>query len=232
LRDNRTKTLRDLNMKNKILSTALFVSMVCSASAQAFEVEQSSVKPKLDCPDVKLLRHATKEQRKLTLVGKSPGEEPFFLSEHYCFVYIRPLTTDNTIQNATYTSDQVYYFIKDYRAVYRQLRSDEQKMAFIHLYVQALSQRALVYPDAHGNLVNISVSFKLDDGSSLGFHHNLIERDDDHRLMLDKLADIQSNPPTEKDNPVLMALVLQVLDVKQRLSAESAQDQLMESKWH
>jgi hypothetical protein len=149
-----------------------------------------------------------------------------------CFVYIRPFTADNTSQNATYTSNQISTIIRNYRAVYRQLRDDEPKLAFIHLYVQVLSQRAIVYPDAHGNLANISISFKLNESSSMGFHHNLIKKEEDHRLMLDKLAAIQSNPPTAKDYPVIMALVLQVLDVEKHLSTESAQDQLFESKWH
>jgi hypothetical protein len=81
-------------------------------------------------------------------------------------------------------------------------------------------------------LANIVISATSSKYSSIGFFHNLITKEEEHRLMMDKLADIQSNPPTAKDNPVLMALVLQVLDVEKRFSAESVQDQLMESKWH
>ncbi|NQZ10503.1 MAG: hypothetical protein HRT35_25400 [Algicola sp.] len=224
-------------MKSKILSTILVAFMVCSASiqtqAQASDVELSSAKSKLDCPDVKLLRHATKEQRKLTVIGSKLNVEPFFLSKHYCFAYIRVFVGDDTSQNATYTINEVSTIVRNYRAVFRQLQSDESRLAFIHLYVQAVSQRAIVYPDAQGNLANITISIK---GGvkfrSGGFFHGLIKKEDDHRLMLDKLADIQANPPTAKDNPVLMALVLQVLDVEKLLSTESAQDQLMESKWH
>ncbi len=221
-----------IQMKNTIILTALFVSMLPAlmvGSAQAFEVEQSSAKSKLDCRDVKLLRDATKEQRKLTVLKTSTGEEPFFLSEHYCFAYLRAFTGDDTSQNATHTVDEVVNIVRNYRAVFGQLRSEEQKLAFIHLYVQTLSQRAIVYPDVHGDLANISISTSTnsDKFRSGGFFHNLIKKEDNHRLMLDKLADIQSNPPTAKDNPTIMALVLQVLDVNKRLSAESVQDQLM-----
>jgi hypothetical protein len=211
-------------MKNKILSTLLVILMVCTVSTQASKVKQTSAEPKLDCPDVKLLRHATKEERR---ISTDPNEEPFFLSEHYCFVYAKRMRVYDANLPVTYSGSETIDIINNYSMVFRQLLDDEQKLTFIHLFIATFSQRAFIFPDSdRSNLVSISVSTKV---RGTGFWFNLII-DEDPRLMLDRLGDIQSNPPKETDHPILMALVLQVLDVSTLLSAESVQDQLLALK--
>ena len=211
-------------MKNKISLTTLAILIVSTISIQASEVEQGSTKPKLNCLDVKLLRHATIEERR---VSTAPNEEPFFLSEHYCFVYAKAMRIYDANLPTTYSGKETSYIIRNYGKVYSQLLDDEHKLTFIHLFIATLSQRAFIYPNGNrDNLLAIAVSTKV---RGAGFWFSLI-KDEDQRLMLDMLADIQSNPPKETDHPVLMALVLQVLDVSKLLSAESVQDQLLALK--
>ncbi|MCJ8271110.1 MAG: hypothetical protein MJK04_17130 [Psychrosphaera sp.] len=204
------------------MKTALSALLICAAAAQTMAVEQSPAKAKLDCPNVKLLRHATKEERKLST---TPDGEPFFFSEHYCFAYVRPFTQDNAKLPIKYHGKVTSNISTKYHTVYHQLRSDEQKLAFIHLFIATLTQRAAIYPNhTAASSPSILVPTHV---RGTGYQFDLIT-DEDPRLMLDKLADIQVNPPQEKDHPKLMALVLQVLDASQRITAESVQDQLIE----
>ncbi|NQZ11117.1 MAG: hypothetical protein HRT35_28530 [Algicola sp.] len=96
-----------------------------------------------------------------------------------------------------------------YRRTYDTLRTDEEKIAFAHLYIKTLSQKSLVLPKS---VENYKISYLLptfEGDMVVMFSSNIATTD--YNLIYDGLMALADKPAIDKDWPKLVKLVDLVL---------------------
>lgn len=198
------------------LFTAPFVN-ANAAPNDSLDVD-SSVQPK--CPAaVKLLKD--------TPIAKLHGsmnhsQTALYMSANYCFVYYKPdpgkekRYSDTRFHEADQqfmlTRAQGLKIAKSYRKAYSWLSGKEQKLIFIHLFLDQLTHTALVTPKASDEkrteiLIAVDISREFHRFILLNF-----AKDIGNLEALHKLNQLQPAPPKAKDYPGLSKLVDAVLD--------------------
>lgn len=188
----------------------MLVILVFSSAAIADE-------PEFKCPSgVRLLKDAPPEDRRLSL---SSLDEPFFLSEQFCFVLAgRRLQLHEAHFPLAYDSEQFKNLIINYQQAYRSIADLDKRLNFAHLFVRALTQKAIVTGLNPGKpRADVLVAAKMEKGAA-AWHLLPITPDMGHLDALAKLGALQNNPPLAKDHPKLMKLVELVLDVSKIVS--------------
>ena len=170
------------------------------------------------CLDVKLYREMSEGQR-ITIL--TPVNDLLYLSKDYCFVYW-PDESPPELKNSLLKYN--FYESRDlgirYSLTYEKLSSDEQRIAFAHLFLKSLTERSVVLP-ATSNINEIRYVLPTHKQGKKTFRAlSLLSSDNDYQLLHNGLLALADKPPIDKDWPELVKLVELVLT---NLNSTSAQ---------
>lgn len=193
-----------MNFTTRII-TIILTGLCCNIAAVSADDK------KYQCPDIPLLKEAPIELRKLST---NPLDEPFYLSEQFCFGLSGPkIQLPKSKLFSKYDKPQATKLYINYNRVYEAITDRTQKLNFVHLFLRELSHQAIVLPSSYGEplaQITFEVMHKNNDFAS---HLLKITPDMGHVEALHQLREMQNNPPKAEAHPEIMKLIEFVLDV-------------------
>ncbi|MCJ8270819.1 MAG: hypothetical protein MJK04_15615 [Psychrosphaera sp.] len=170
------------------------------------------------CQNDKLFRDLERNARITTI---TPIDDPLFSSVQYCFGYKEV----NNKKPAVFDDLQIMKMQKSYTAAYKSLASTEERIAFVHMFLEKLTRKTLIYP-VTANRIESEIKIGLtstDYSGSKATQWLMSVTLSDHNAVYDGLMALPKRTKFQSEWPDLFQLVKDILKGRRGESTESVE---------